>query len=96
MASPLNTYYQAKSSWQVTPAKELPPYVDPVITRWLETSPDTIVHLSEIYGSPLNIVWPHTVENNFNAMTAITAGFGIKTKFYSGRYCLWVKSSCFA
>ncbi|ECC6920968.1 Y4yA family PLP-dependent enzyme [Salmonella enterica] len=84
MASPLNTYYQEKYSWQVAPARELPPYVDPVIIRWLETSPDTLFRLSEIYGSPLNIVWPHTVENNFNAMTAITAGFGIKTKFYYG------------
>lgn len=46
--------------------------------------PDTLVRLSEIYGSPLNIVWPHTVEDNFNAMAAITAGFGIEAKFYYG------------
>lgn len=84
MASLLNTYCRETSSWQISPARELPPYVDPVIAQWLETSPDTLVRLSEIYGSPLNIVWPHTVENNFNAMAAITAGFGIGAKFYYG------------
>ena len=68
----------------VKPGQRITPYVDPVIARWLETSPDTLVRLSEIYGSPLNIVWPHTVENNFNAMAAITAGFGIEAKFYYG------------
>ncbi|HHK5835572.1 TPA: Y4yA family PLP-dependent enzyme, partial [Serratia marcescens] len=84
MASLLNTYCRETTSWRLSPARELPPYVDPVIARWLETSPDTLVRLSEIYGSPLNIVWPHTVENNFNAMAAITAGFGIEAKFYYG------------
>jgi diaminopimelate decarboxylase len=64
MSSLLNTYYRANESWQIAITQVLPPYIDPVIIRWLETSPDTLVHLTQIYGSPLNIVWPHTVERN--------------------------------
>ncbi|MFA9625378.1 hypothetical protein ACK4RJ_07825 [Proteus mirabilis] len=84
MSSLLNTYYRANESWQIAITQALPPYIDPVIIRWLETSPDTLVHLTQIYGSPLNIVWPHTVEQNVNAMVEVAKTFGIQTNLYYG------------
>ena len=84
MSSLLNTYYRANESWQIAITQALPPYIDPVIIRWLETSPDILVHLTQIYGSPLNIVWPHTVEQNVNAMVEVAKTFGIQTNLYYG------------
>ena len=83
MASLLNTYCRETTSWRLSPARELP-LCGSCYCPMVRDVPDTLVRLSEIYGSPLNIVWPHTVENNFNAMAAITAGFGIEAKFYYG------------
>lgn len=84
MSSLLNIANPQKTSWQVNFARDLPPYLDPVITDWLLQSPEILTCLTDMYSSPLNIVWPHTVANNLKAMAALTASFGIKSKFYYG------------
>ncbi|UMS28653.1 Y4yA family PLP-dependent enzyme [Escherichia coli] len=84
MTSLLNVIRQHNISWQVIPARDLSPCLDPLISDWLQQSPETLVHLTEMYGSPLNIVWPHTVASNLKAMAAITASFGVESRFYYG------------
>ncbi|SPP31927.1 hypothetical protein ARAF_1595 [Arsenophonus endosymbiont of Aleurodicus floccissimus] len=82
MSSLLNIANPKKTSWQVNFARDLPPYLDSVISDWLQQSPEILTSLTDMYSSPLNIVWPHTVAHNLKAMAAVTASFGIKSKFY--------------
>ncbi|AHG18397.1 decarboxylase [Chania multitudinisentens RB-25] len=84
MSSLLNVDRQHNTSWQLNVARDLSPYLDPLILDWLCRSPETLVRLTEMYGSPLNIVWPHTVAPNLQAMAAVTASFGVETRFYYG------------
>ncbi|EAM8615767.1 Y4yA family PLP-dependent enzyme [Salmonella enterica] len=84
MASLLNINRQRNASWQVIPASELPPDLDPVISDWLQRSADSLVSLMEMHGSPLHIVWPHTVEANLKAMREVTLRFAVESSFYYG------------
>lgn len=84
MSALFNVNRQHNISWQLSPARDLPPCLDPLISDWLRQSPETLVQLTEIYGSPLNIVWPYTVAANLKAMAAVTASFEIEARFYYG------------
>ncbi|WP_159567265.1 Y4yA family PLP-dependent enzyme [Budvicia diplopodorum] len=80
----LNTTPATPVRWHTVMPVDLPPYLEQNIADWLKQSAQNVAWLTEMYGSPLNVVWPHTVAQNLAAMTAATARFGIRARFFYG------------
>jgi diaminopimelate decarboxylase len=61
----------AEQPYKVHHPEMLTPLIDPVISTLINKFPSTLVNLSEQYGSPLNVVWPHAFELNTQALLTV-------------------------
>lgn len=62
----------------------LPPLLDPRIERVIRDAPEGLRALVARYGSPLNIVWPHTVAGNVERMRSALAAQGVDHAIFYG------------
>lgn len=62
----------------------LPPLLDPRIEQWIRTAPDKLHALMAQHGSPLNIVWPHTVAGNVERMRRVLDGHEVAHEIFYG------------
>lgn len=79
--------FAAESSPSVVQAhwpERLTPYLDSEIEQFLFNSPQRLSWLVEQYGSPLNIVWPHTVSNNIAALRTVLQRHDMDCRLYYG------------
>ncbi|MBW5890629.1 Y4yA family PLP-dependent enzyme [Pectobacterium polaris] len=79
--------FAAVSSLPVAQAhwpERLTPYLDSEIEQFVFNSPQRLSWLVEQYGSPLNIVWPHTVANNIAALRTVLQRHDVDCRLYYG------------
>ena len=63
---------------------DLEPLLDGDIAELVYSSPQSLIDLVEAYGSPLNIVWPHRVQQNVRAMRSALQGHAAETRIFYG------------
>lgn len=62
----------------------LEPLLDGDIARFVFSSPQTLVEQVEAYGSPLNVVWPHRMRRNIQAIRSVLRAHEIDAHIFYG------------
>lgn len=62
----------------------LTPLLDPVIARFIQDHPQKILELLSQYGSPLNLVWPHALQLNTEALQAVLRKYNVRHAIFYG------------
>jgi diaminopimelate decarboxylase len=62
----------------------LRPILDSAIADIVYSSPKTLLGLVERYGSPLNIVWPHSLKQNVEAFRAVLRTHQVRFEMFYG------------
>jgi diaminopimelate decarboxylase len=68
----------------VAARKTLPPLLHRDMTRLIAESPGTLRTLVKQFGSPLNIVWPHVLRENVEALRAVLHQHDLRFEMYYG------------
>ncbi|RKQ60848.1 diaminopimelate decarboxylase [Vogesella indigofera] len=62
----------------------LRPILDPAVADIVYSSPQSLLDLVERYGSPLNIVWPHILKQNVEALRAVLRKHQVRFDVFYG------------
>jgi diaminopimelate decarboxylase len=62
----------------------LRPILDPAISETVYSSPATLLELVARFGSPLNIVWPHILTKNVEAIREVLRAHRVRFEIYYG------------
>lgn len=65
-------------------AASLKPVLDPQIARFVDTGPEILAEMVTQYGSPLHVIWPHSLVRNVNAFRAVLNAHGLRHLIFYG------------